>query len=131
MGMERVVTFPGSKVPPWEAVREWLARRGFPVQMRMIDGQLAFPDEKPPDDWREIRVGTPQGMITLRRDGDRILVITWGNADAAMIQAWNALAWACAAAGAGEVQMPSAPVPAADFAGQVDLPPVLQGKEGS
>src|SRR6266404_958649 len=103
MGMEQTVTFVPDNLPTFEAVRTLLAARGFPLQLRMIDGELAFPDEKPSEGWRELRVGTPQGMITLRRDADRISFVTWGNADRALTQAWNALVWACAHAGGGQI----------------------------
>ena len=98
MGMDQTVSFAGAG-PDWAAVRDLLARHGYPVQMRMIDGQLAFPDEEPPEGWRELRVGTPQGMVTLRRGGGAVVCVTWGNADAALRQAWNALAWGWAEAG--------------------------------
>ena len=58
MGMDQTVTF--SQAPPtWATVSDLLTRRGFLVQTRMIDGQLAFPDEVPPDAWKELRLGTP------------------------------------------------------------------------
>jgi hypothetical protein len=122
MGMEQIVTFPQGQPPSWGAVAELLAAGGFPVQMRMIDGQLAFPDEAPPDDWRELRLGTPQGMVTLRREAGRIACVTWGNADPAMLQAWNALTWAVAKAGGGQVLSPSGPMAADDFRRGADLP---------
>lgn len=124
MGMERAVTFTGGTAPDWERVRELLARSGFPVQMRMIDGQLAFPDEQPPQSWAELRVGTPQGMVTVRREPDRVRLVTWGNADVAMLQAWNALTWAFAEAGGGRVEGTQS---AADFRRQADLPSGLRG----
>jgi hypothetical protein len=122
MGMEQIVTFPDGRPPAWTAVGELLAAHGFPVQMRMIDGQLAFPDETPPDDWRELRLGTPQGMVTLHREPDRVRCVTWGNADAALRQAWNALTWAVAEAGQGQVLLPSGPLSAADFRRGSELP---------
>src|SRR5258708_4923977 len=67
MGMDQTVTFPGEP-PEWPAVRDLLAARGFAVQTRMIDGELAFPDEAPRAGWRELRVGTPAGMVTPRRE---------------------------------------------------------------
>jgi hypothetical protein len=127
MGQERAVTFPSGAVPAWERVGEFLTRAGFPVQVRMIDGQLAFPDEQPPASWAELRVGTPQGMVTARREPDRVRLVTWGNADAAMLQAWNALAWAFAAAGDGLIEAPDGPQSAADFRRQADLPSALRG----
>ena len=60
----------------------------------MVDGELRLPEEEVPTVWQELRVGTPQGMVTVRREPDRVRLVTWGNADAAMLQAWNALAWA-------------------------------------
>src|SRR5438105_2949866 len=101
--MSQTVTFPQGQVPSWPAVRELLAGRGYPIQMRMIDGGLAFPDEKPPETWHELRVASSQGMVTLRREPDRVEVVTWGNAEGPLLQAWNALTWAVAAAGGGQV----------------------------
>jgi hypothetical protein len=44
----------------------------------MIDGELAFPDEEPPEDWRELRIGTPEGMmVTIRRERDRVVLVVW------------------------------------------------------
>ena len=103
MGMERVVTFTGA-APTWDAVRDVLGRHGVAVTVRMIDGQLAFPDEEPPAEWRELRVGTAGGMVTVRREEGRVRVVTWGNADAAMTAAWNTLAQAFADAGGGRAE---------------------------
>jgi hypothetical protein len=130
MGMEQTVSFAADRVPSWESIRDLLAGHGFAVQMRMIDGELAFPDEKPPAAWRELRVGTPQGMISLRRQGDSLVLVTWGNADAGLRQAWNALTWACAEAGGGLVQTPAGPQSAAEYGRAADLPPGLRGPAG-
>src|SRR3712207_8342677 len=35
----------------------------------------SFPDEVPPEGWRELRVGTPQGMVTLRREGGAVVCV--------------------------------------------------------
>src|SRR6476659_1245761 len=102
MGMEHRVTFPGG-VPRWQKIVDFLGQRGFPLQVRMIDNELAMPEEQPADAWRELRVGTPAGMITLRRAGAAIDVVTWGNADDNMRKAWNGLAWALAEVGKGKV----------------------------
>jgi hypothetical protein len=125
MGMDQTVTFAG-KVPAWPAVADLLARRGFAAQVRMIDGELAFPDEVPPEGWRELRVGTPQGMVTLRREGGAVVCVTWGNADAALRQAWNALAWACAEAGGGRVRTGEGEVSAEEFARRAEMPEALR-----
>jgi hypothetical protein len=128
MGMEQIVSFAGGKMPVWTAVSDLLNRSGFPVQVRMIDGQLAFPDEMPPEAWRELRLGTPQGMITVRRDPQRIILITWGNADAELLQAWNGLTWAFAEAGHGQVQGAAGPQCPADYRRSADLPAALRDK---
>src|SRR5437588_9759339 len=103
MGIEHIVTFPAGSPPSWLAARDLLASHGFPVQVRMIDGELAFPDEEPPENGRELRLATPKGMITVNRDGDRLVLVVWGNADPELIQAWKALTWTFAEAGNGAI----------------------------
>ena len=128
MGMDQKVVFPRDQAPAWPRVAEFLASRGYPLQMRMIDGQLAFPDEEPPEAWQELRVGTADGMVTLRREADGIRLVTWGNADDAMRRAWNALTWAVADVSGGTVETGSGKVSAADFERTADLPAVLKRK---
>jgi hypothetical protein len=126
MGMEQIVSFASGTIPAYTSVRDFLGERGFPLQMGMIDGQLAFPDELPENNWRELRLRTPQGMVTVRREADRLVFVTWGNADAALSQAWNALVWAFAEVGGGRVDRPEAPLDAAMYRARVDLPPPLR-----
>ena len=126
MGMEQTVTFAAGAVPAWAAVRDLLADRGYPVQTRMIDGELAFPDEAPPEGWRELRVGTPGGMVTVRREPGRVVCVTWGNAQGDLLRAWNALAWAFAEAGGGRVESAPGPLSAAEYRQAADLPSVLR-----
>src|SRR3974377_369433 len=114
MGMDQSVTF-AETIPTWNAGQALLAEHGYPLQMRMIDGQLAFPDEQPPETWRELRVGTPQGMVTVRREASCLVFVTWGNAEAGLRQAWNALAWAFAEAGDGQIETEAGLVNANDF----------------
>ena len=103
MGMQQSVRFLDDSIPTWETVRGYLSEKGYALEMRMINGELAFPDAAPPEDWREIRIGTPHGMVTLRREGQEIVLVTWGNADAGMQQAWNALTWTYAKLGDSEI----------------------------
>jgi hypothetical protein len=126
MGMEQTVTFARETSLAWPAISDLLARHSFPVQVRMIDGELAFPDEAPSPEWRDLRVGTPQGMVTLRRESDRVHVVTWGNADATLVQAWNALTWAVAAAGEGRILSANGPLTATEFQRSADLPPAIK-----
>jgi hypothetical protein len=120
--MQQTVTFPAGDVPNWPAVRDVLSGAGFPARMMMVDGELAFPDEEPPPAWREVRVGTPQGMVTVRRGPGGVELVTWGNADVPLRQAWNAVAWAFAAAGHGRVETLSAD----EFLCTAELPDVLR-----
>lgn len=113
MGMELRVTSAASV--DWRAARDLLAARGFSVQLRMIDGELAFPDEEPADTWRELRLGTPQGMVTVRREPQCLLFVTWGNADVAMQRAWHAVTWAFASAGKGHVHQDAETLTAKEF----------------
>jgi hypothetical protein len=125
MGMDQRVVFAADRLPAWSSLAEFLAARGYPVQLRMIDGALAFPDEQPPENWRELRVGTAQGMVTLRREPDGVTLVTWGNADANLRQAWHALTWAVAQVSGGSVRSAGTDQSAEEFARTVDLPATL------
>jgi hypothetical protein len=129
MGREQLVAWADGPVPSWAEVRDLLARRGFPAQVRMIDGVLAFPDEAPPETWRELRLSTPAGMVTVRREPDQVALVTWGNADAALLQAWNALTWAFAEAGRGQILLDGGPVTPAEYQRSADLPPSFRKGE--
>jgi hypothetical protein len=130
MGMEQIVAFPKSQPPTWTAVAELLARYGFPVTLRMVDGELAFPDETLPETWQELRLGTPQGMVSVRRQGERLAVVVWGNADPGLRQAWNALAWGFAEAGEGRIETADGPRSPADYRRTADLPAALSSSAG-
>lgn len=120
MGMDLQVVFP-TAAPAWSAVVERLATHGLAVQMRMIDGELAFPDEVPPDGWRELRVAADGAMVTVRRNEAGVALVVWGNADAAQRRLWHALARAFAAAAAGQVRTEQGVFDAETFARQVGL----------
>jgi hypothetical protein len=100
--MECIVTFRAEE-PTWSAIRTRIESAGGTVQMRMIDGMPAFPDEEPAVDWRELRVSLGTGMLTLRREPGRMRVIVWGNADEALKRDQQTLAQACADVGGGFV----------------------------
>jgi hypothetical protein len=107
-------------------VRELLGSLGYPLQLRMIDGMPAFPDEEPHDSWRELRVGVPEGMVSIRRAPDRVILVTWGNAEAGLRQAWNALTWAFAETSAGTIQTEQGSQDANTFRQNADLPAALR-----
>ena len=64
--------------------------------MRMIDGELAFPDEGVGPGSARCRVhpgaASEDGDAAPRRP-DGVTLVTWGNADAGLRQMWNALTW--------------------------------------
>lgn len=107
MGMQLTVTFEG-EAPAWSNVCDQLREVGQGVPgMRMIDGEIALPDESPADGWRELRVATPDGsgMITLQRPSpSRVECVVWGNASEPLQQAWRLVAWAFARAGDGQIE---------------------------
>ena len=124
MGVEQTATFAAGAVLPWPALMERMAGRGIPMQLRMIDGLPAFPDEEPPAEWRELRAGTAAGMVTLRRTPAGASVVVWGNADPAVVTAAHALLWAVADVTGGRVETPAGCLSAAEFARSVGLPEV-------
>jgi hypothetical protein len=127
MGMTQIVRFPSKQTPPWPVVRELLAKRKFFLQIRMIDGELAFPDEEPSESWRELRVATQDGQaIAVKRGGEQVELVVWGNADQTLIQARSALAWAFAEAGHGLIESSQGEQDPATYWNQADLPTVLR-----
>ncbi|MGF1583159.1 MAG: hypothetical protein ACFCD0_27880 [Gemmataceae bacterium] len=136
MGIEREIEVPPDTIISWEAIDRCLKENNFIVEMRMIDNELAFPDEIPPADWKEIRVGTPPGMITLRKtqvtksqdvSNQRLQVIVWGNANEDMVQAWNAIAWACAQSLEGSIIGQDGNLSATEFRQQTTFPSSFGG----
>jgi hypothetical protein len=126
MGMEYTIQFSRAGVPTLPQILAVLAEQNFPVQVRMVDGELTLPHEVPPDGWKDVRLGTPSGMVTLVRRGEELAVVTWGNADEALRRAWNAVAWATAKAGEGWITGPGGQQSVEEFRSAVPMPEVLQ-----
>jgi hypothetical protein len=103
MGIEQKVTFGDLGCPTWTRVSDLLTRRGFPVVVRMLDGELRLPEEEVPAAWNELRVSTPRGMVTVRRQGNALSLVVWGNADEPLRQACDVLAQAWAEMSGGKV----------------------------
>ncbi len=116
MGMDLRVSFGSKDTPTWLAVGATMQARGWGVTMRMIDNELAFPDETPPESWRELRVGADGAMVTVRRSSDGVALVAWGNADAAQRRLWYRLAWAFAMAGVGVIHTDAGPQTPDEFA---------------
>jgi len=92
MGM---TTHIATKTPAnWQAIVASLKAQGIDVQMRLIDGQLAFPDEQPAEHWRELRVASSGRMVTIARKEAGIDLVCWGNADEMALKFRDALAGA-------------------------------------
>jgi hypothetical protein len=123
MGLDRTVRFPFDGSPTWDAIRHQLSRLGETPSIRLIDDLPAFPDETPPVDWKEIRIGTAAGMVTIRRGLGYLTCVVWGNADAALEAVWHQVIWACATAGEGMIESPEGPVTAEVFSRSVGLSP--------
>jgi hypothetical protein len=126
MGMEHTVRFSGQGVPRIHRILAVLAEHNFPVQVRMVDGELTLPGEVPPDSWGDVRLGTGAGMVTLIRRGQELSVVTWGNADKAMQSAWNAVAWAAAEAGQGKILRAEGLQGASEFRTSVLMPEFMR-----
>jgi hypothetical protein len=126
MGMEYTIQFSPAGVPTLARILAVLAEQNFPVQVRMVDGELTLPHEVPPDGWKDVRLGTPSGMVTLVRQGEELAVVTWGNADDALRRAWNAVAWATAKAGKGRITGPGGQQSTEEFRSAVPMPEVLR-----
>lgn len=122
MGVELTIAFAG-EVPEFGAIRAQFSRACAVPPLRMIDGLPAFPDETPEAGWRELRFGFPAGMVTLRRAPGALSCVVWGTADAALLAARDALAWACAAAGGGTVATEAGQLSADEFARSRALQP--------
>jgi hypothetical protein len=66
---------------------ERLAEGGLVAAVAMVDGGLQSPRAPLPDEWREARLKTPAGMITLNRKPGFIAVVAFANADQALLDA--------------------------------------------
>lgn len=75
MGME--VSLPGNHWT-WPQIQNAMRSFDPPAVLKMADGLLVFPDEEPQPDWKELRLGFPSGMITLRRESGALKLVTWG-----------------------------------------------------
>ena len=51
----------------------------------MVDNQLVSPKVPPPTSWRDARIKTPAGTVTLTRTPQGVSVTIFGNADEALL----------------------------------------------
>jgi hypothetical protein len=78
MGMVHEVACPHG-LPNWPDLLKQLSAQGVRAEMRMIDAQVALPDEMPPPDWQEVRVSLDGWMVTVRRARESVHLIAWGD----------------------------------------------------
>jgi hypothetical protein len=96
VGLEIVV--PRDRPLPLGPVLDALGAAGVPAAVAMADNALRPPAAPLPEEWRDVRLRTPAGMVTLRRQERGIAVLVFGNADAALRAAQQAVADAVRAA---------------------------------
>jgi hypothetical protein len=63
------------------ALLDRLTEQGLPSTLAMVDNVLQGPGATPPAAWRDVRLRTPAGMVTLRRIPNGVAVVVFGNAD--------------------------------------------------
>jgi hypothetical protein len=96
VGLEIVV--PRERPLPLGPVLDALGRAGVTAVVAMADNALRPSGAPPPEEWRDVRLRTAAGMVTLRRQTAGIAVLVFGNADAALQAAQRAVADAVRAA---------------------------------
>jgi hypothetical protein len=90
MGLEVVV--PRVAAVAIATLLERLAAAGLPSTLAMVDNVLQGPGATPPPAWRDIRLRTPAGMVTLRRIPSGVAVVVFGNADGPLRAAQRTIA---------------------------------------
>jgi hypothetical protein len=105
MGLDLVVAHAGPC--PLAPLVATLTAGGLPCVVAMVDGVLQAPGREPPLDWRDVRLRTPAGTVTLRRVAEGIAVVVFGNADEALRAAQRTIAAAVGGEVGGRTTDPS------------------------
>jgi hypothetical protein len=74
-----------------------LVADGWPVSLMMVDGALVAPGVPPPASWRDVRLRTPAGTVTLVARPNGVGVVVFGNAAEPLTQAQRRVAAAIGA----------------------------------
>jgi hypothetical protein len=90
MGLEVVV--PRVASVELAALLDKLGAAGLPSALAMVDNVLQGPGAIPPAVWRDARIRTPAGVVTLRRVPSGVAVLVFGNADDALRAAQRTIA---------------------------------------
>ena len=79
MGLEERIAC--TDLPPLERVLSALAADGYPSMIVMVDGALVMPKAAPPTHWRDVRLRTPDGTVSIVRHEGAVAAVIFGNAD--------------------------------------------------
>ena len=90
MGLEVVV--PRVSTVALATLLDRLAAAGLPSALAMVDNVLQGPGATPPASWRDARLRTPAGVVTLRRVPSGIAIVVFGNADEPLRSAQRTIA---------------------------------------
>ena len=90
MGLEIVI--PRATACPLSVLLEKLAAAGLPTTLAMVDNVLQGPGAIPPALWRDVRLRTAAGLVTLRRTAAGVAVVVFRNAGAELQAAQRAVA---------------------------------------
>jgi hypothetical protein len=89
VGLSKLVPVRG--LPALAELLANLERAGLPSSLIMVDNQLVSPKIPPPSTWRDVRLKTPAGTVTLKRDPSGVTVTIFGNADPALVAAQDTI----------------------------------------
>ena len=81
MGMDLFVAGAGTSI---DGLLQRLKSAGVTATVIMVDNQLHAPNAAVPDAWRDVRLRTPAGMLSLKRRDGGVAVVVFGNADAGL-----------------------------------------------
>jgi hypothetical protein len=71
---------------------ERLAAAGLPCAVVMVDNQLHPPGQPVGAGWRDLRLKTGAGTVSLKREAQGVRVVVFGNADEALLAAQRTIA---------------------------------------
>ena len=89
MGLDLLAPVRGAM--PASMVMARLTAAGLRCSVVMVDGRLHAPQLPVPESWRDLRLKTPQGTVSLKRREDGIAVVVFGNATEAQLAEQRAI----------------------------------------
>lgn len=89
MGLEIAVA---KEVRTLSEILGMMVQSGQDIEIIMMDGALVAPESTLPVAWRDVRLRTPEGTITVTRRGAGLAVVVFGNADQKLIDVQKRIA---------------------------------------